>query len=196
MKDVTEDPDVKDVTEDPVVRNDVTEDIVAKPDDSPALCEQIRKPEQTAAPSYARNVSKGAERTSRQSAADASAVDAPAVFSKSRSAKLSLSTTGLLSRKVGQMMMILACGFLMRNQPIFTQTNETNRESMDRFLGDVLDKEIESYSLCKECTRRSRSCQDCKFHNSQRSIKEIQETELLWDNMSIIQNPFYPNDKT
>ena len=50
--------------------------------------------------------------------------------------------------------------------------------------------------MCKECTRRSRSCQDCKFHNSQRSIKEIQETGLLWDNMSIIQNPFYPNDKT
>ena len=50
----------------------------------------------------------------------------------------------LLSRKVSQMMEILACGFLIRNQPILTQTNETNRKVMDKFLGDVLDKYIES----------------------------------------------------
>ena len=66
---------------------------------------------------------------------------------------------------------------------------------MEKCLGDVLDKEIESYSMCKEGTRRSRGCQDCKFHNSQRSIKEIQETATLWENMTIIQIPFYPHDK-
>ena len=57
---------MKDVTDVVVVRNYVTQDIVAKPNDSPALCEQIRKPERTAAPSYARNVSKGAATASRQ----------------------------------------------------------------------------------------------------------------------------------
>ena len=65
---------------------------------------------------------------------------------------------------------------------------------MDKFLGDCLDKEIESYSMCMECTRRSRGCTDCKFHNSQRSIKEIQEMATLWETMTIIQNPLFPQN--
>ena len=74
---------VKDVTDDVVLRKDVIEDIIVKPDDSLALCEQMRKTDQIAAPSYARNVSKPAASTSRQSADYAPA----AMFSKSRSAQ-------------------------------------------------------------------------------------------------------------
>ena len=66
---------------------------------------------------------------------------------------------------------------------------------MYKFIGDCLDKEIESYSMCKECPRRIRGCTDCKIHNSQRSIKEIQETATLWENMGMIQNPLFPRNK-
>ena len=71
---------------------------------------------------------------------------------------------------------------------------DEQREAMNRFLGDTLDKEIESYSQCSDCQRRSRSCNDCRFHNSQRSLKEVEETAKIWSNMTLIQNPEFPHD--
>ena len=67
---------------------------------------------------------------------------------------------------------------------------------MDRFLGDVLDKQIENYSQCSDCLKRSRACQDCRFHNSQRSLREVEETALIWKNMKVIQDPNFPNVKS
>ena len=87
---------------------DVTEDVIVRKSDSPALCEVMRKPDAHAAPSYSGKVSKPAASTSRQSADYAPA----ALVSKSRSAKLyTRSTTNLLSRKVNHVLMMLACTF-------------------------------------------------------------------------------------
>ena len=80
----------------------------------------------------------------------------------------------------------------MQHQSISNHSLEKQKEAMDKFIGDSMDKSTESYMMCRDCTRRSRAYQDCKFHNSQRSIKEIEETALLWENMSLIQNPQHP----
>ena len=81
---------------------------------------------------------------------------------------------------------MIAASFLMQHQPILNHTLEKQKEAMDEFIGDSMDKSIESYSMCRDCTRRSRACQ------VQCSIKEIEETALLWENMSLIQNPQHP----
>ena len=106
----------------------------------------------------------------------------------------SRSTTNLISRKANSILMMIAASFIMQNQPILNHTLEKQKEAMDKFIGDSLDKTIESYSMCRDCTRRSRACQDCKFHNSQRSIKEIEETALFWENMTLIKNPQHPQN--
>ena len=90
--------------------------------------------------------------------------------------------------------MMIAASFLMQHQPILNHTLEKQKEAMDKFIGNSLDKTIESYLMCHDCTRGSRACQDCKFQNSQRSIKEIEETALLWENMTLIQNPQPPQN--
>ena len=63
--------------------------------------------------------------------------------SKSSSAKsYTRSTTNLLSRKADNILMMLACTFLIQNQPIMNQTNETQKEAMDKFIVIAIVKVI------------------------------------------------------
>ena len=116
--------------------------------------------------------------------------------SASRKVPYKRATTNLLARKFKVVFSMLAASLIMTNQPVVNASLEEQKDQMNRFLGDVLDKEIENYSQCSDCQKRSRSCQDCRFHNSQRSLKEVEETERIWANMSVIQDPSHPNDKS
>ena len=110
-------------------------------------------------------------------------------------------TSNLLAHKFKVVFSMLAVSLIMSNQPVANATVanaslEEQRDQMDKFLGDVLDKQIENYSQCSDCLKRSRACQDCRFHNSQRSLREMQDTALIWKNMKVIQDPNFPNVKS
>ena len=42
------------------------------------------------------------------------------------------------------------------------------------------------YSLCRDCTERSRKCKQCKSNNRQATMEELQELKMIQDSVSII----------
>ena len=71
---------------------------------------------------------------------------------------------------------------------------DTHRSIMEKLLGDTFDKSLQGYNLCEDCLRRAKACEGCKWANSQKSLKEIEDAEKLWKTMSIIQNPLLTQD--
>ena len=53
---------------------------------------------------------------------------------------------------------------------------------------DPEDKRIFAFTLCEDCTRRSKKCNVCKLNNSQASLQQIQELNLVRDNLHVIEN--------
>ena len=63
------------------------------------------------------------------------------------------------------------------------------KEAFERIVGDQFEKDVLCYSLCDGCQRRSASCSECRWQNSQRSIIEITECQQLWESMGLIDSP-------
>ena len=53
---------------------------------------------------------------------------------------------------------------------------------------DPEDKRIFAFTLCEDCTRRSKKCSVCKLNNSQASLQQMQELNLLRNNLQIMPN--------
>ena len=53
---------------------------------------------------------------------------------------------------------------------------------------DPEDKRIFAFTLCEDCTKRSKRCSVCKLNNSQASLQQMQELNLLRDNLQIMPN--------
>ena len=71
---------------------------------------------------------------------------------------------------------------------------DTHKSIMKELLGDTFDKCLQGYDLFEDCLRRAKACEGCKWANSQKSLKEIEDAEKLWKTMTIIQNPLLPHD--
>ena len=58
---------------------------------------------------------------------------------------------------------------------------------------DPEDKRIFAFTLCEDCTKRSKKCSVCKLNNSQGSLQQMQELNLLRENFEIVPNGLDPD---
>ena len=100
-------------------------------------------------------------RTSYPASSNLAPADSPALSPAKLSAKLSAfssrlngpksadikvayrkATTNLVARKFNLVLSMIATSFIMQNQPVFNHSLEEQRDQMNRFLGDTLEKEL------------------------------------------------------
>ena len=95
-------------------------------------------------------------------------------------------TFELISRKQifpGQIFtLMLACQLLNSHSgmtEILLNQDQDPKKITDQILGDLEDKRIMSLNTCDTCKRRSKSCSQCRWNNSPRSIEEVRQMHLL-----------------
>ena len=88
--------------------------------------------------------------------------------------------------------LLSTCTTISNPDKVMAFRTDNPKDIISDILGDMESKRVQMFGQCKDCMKRSKGCSQCRFLNSQVSLQEMKEIQLMTRNLWVQSDPLNP----